>query len=197
MTTADTGWRTAVETALSHLTFPETRDVLTYWAQLRAAAGSELPDRNDIDPIEIRHTLPHVYLMELEPETGRLLYRLAGDEINSRYKQSINGKYLDELTLPSAIDRVQGYFERCMRDPAIIQITGILYAEHDAPGFGERLVLPLRISKRDTFGVLGVTLQVRQFPNALAAQEGYRQLRRTISLETGAVDITDTTPIQS
>ncbi|NMM42958.1 PAS domain-containing protein [Rhodospirillaceae bacterium KN72] len=197
MIIADTGWRIAVETALSHLTFPETRDVLTYWAKLRDAAGSDLPDRTDIDPIEIRHTLPHVYLMELEPETGRLLYRLAGDEINSRYKQSINGKYLDEITAPTAIERVQGYFKRCMHDPAIIQIAGILYAEHDAPGFGERLILPLRVSRRGTLGILGMTYQVRQFPNATAAEEGYRQLRRTISLETGAMEITDTTPSRS
>ena len=57
---------------------PVLLNLLNYWERKRA--DKEIPDRRDIDPIEMPFLLPHLSLIEI-CENDRLKLRLVGTEI--------------------------------------------------------------------------------------------------------------------
>jgi hypothetical protein len=59
--------------------------------------GSHLPRRRDIDPIDIPKVLPHVSLVERDPDSGRMWYRLIGTALVDCLGFDCTGRYLDEV----------------------------------------------------------------------------------------------------
>ncbi|WP_416899640.1 MAG: PAS domain-containing protein [Minwuia sp.] len=74
---------------------PKTQELLDYWNGLRG--DREMPSRKEIDPVDLRRLLPHIMITEIEPDTGRFLFRLVGTRVTVMYGNDNTGKYLDEV----------------------------------------------------------------------------------------------------
>src|SRR5688572_25636978 len=70
-----------------------------YWQGLRQ--DDRLPSRADIEPADIRHLLPHLLLVDLEPTPFRVRYRVCGTRV-AEICGDVTGRYLDELDGGSA-----------------------------------------------------------------------------------------------
>ena len=75
----------------------------------RSAAGRDLPDRADIDPVEMPpRLLPYLFIVEYAQIPGRWRYRLMGTEMVERLGADLTGCFLDKalggslLQLPGA-----------------------------------------------------------------------------------------------
>lgn len=184
-------FREAADAIKSHLLFDEPKSLLDHWLSLWPDPPNALPERTDLDPISIIRALPHVFVIDKLPDSGRLHYRLAGEGINSRYESGIIGKHLDEITPPEIQDRVNAYFNACIDLPAVVLLSGILFAERDNPAYGERLLLPIRDESTGHFGLIGITIQSHVFPDAESAYESSKRVLRIASLSDGTLKESD------
>lgn len=118
------------------------RRLAEYWLAKR---GERLIARRaDIDPTEMKWILPHVWLHDIEPGTGRLRCRLAGEEVRAMYAVNIVGKYLDEYVLATNWHKIERHYRAVIEGPAIGYTKGQVYrAALDQHGLGERIQLPL------------------------------------------------------
>jgi hypothetical protein len=66
----------------------------SYW---RGLAGGLPPDRGLFDPSAIPHLMPGLLIVELEPDSQRLRYRLVGTLSDDIAGISLTGRYLDEF----------------------------------------------------------------------------------------------------
>jgi hypothetical protein len=65
-----------------------------YWEGLRQ--GDRLPSRGHIEPADIKHLLPHILLVDIEPAPFRVRYRVCGTRV-AEVCGDVTGRYLDEL----------------------------------------------------------------------------------------------------
>jgi hypothetical protein len=103
----DSQWRIARDTffvfdpdrelddVLARIRSPKIVQVLRYWQGLRG--GRELPARTDIDPTEIKSTLPHIMITGVFHEPFRVFYRLVGTEIVHWAGLDFTNRFADEL----------------------------------------------------------------------------------------------------
>lgn len=83
---------------------PELRALLRYWqSKCRAEI---LPGRADLDPLELRGLLPHVYLIDVlrteMADRWRFRVRLLGEKHVEVYGPGLVGKVIDDI-FPSAV----------------------------------------------------------------------------------------------
>lgn len=152
-----THWDQVISGVRPHLKFSASERLLDYWVSI-SSPGTP-PDRRDIDPLALTGSLKHVFVIDLVQETQRLRYRVAGEQIEGRYEQSLVGRYLDEITGGDSRERVQAYVRACPERQAIVLLSGVLFAERATLAHGERLLLPL--IDRDTAerSLIGLTSQ--------------------------------------
>ncbi len=103
----DTQWRIARDTffvfdpdrelddVLARVRSSKIVQLLRYWNGLRK--GREFPARVDIDPAEIKSTLPHVMIAGICYDRFRVVYRLVGTEIVHWAGLDFTNRYADEL----------------------------------------------------------------------------------------------------
>lgn len=183
MSTPLAGWRATVDVLRPHLLFSESLQVLDAWIDLWPDPPATPPERRLIDPLAMLEALPHVFVIRVEPDTGALRYRLAGEAINSRYESGIIGQTLADITPEDSLPRVDAYFRACPERPAAILLSGLLFAERDTPGYGERLLLPIHDAEVGTNGILGITYQSRLFPDAATARSRAQRTLRIFPLD--------------
>lgn len=179
-------WPEAADRAAALLKFPETRMALDHWVSIGDAINP--PSRWRLDPIAMAKSLPKVFLMALDGDT--LTYVLAGDDVSAKYNYELRGKTLEDIVDPEAYPGVAAYFLKCVKQPAIMLLSGRLFQERDQPGFGERLLLPLFEEGEEMFqfgtrttGLLGVTVQKREFVDQRAAYRKSRRILYTVPLD--------------
>ncbi|HEY8125633.1 MAG TPA: PAS domain-containing protein [Methylocystis sp.] len=68
---------------------PVTRDLHDYWGRLKGERAA--PDRAEIDPLAIRHILPDIFIIEVDPER-RLPIRLCGARVNALWQREQKGR---------------------------------------------------------------------------------------------------------
>jgi len=68
--------------------------LLAHW---RGLAGGAVPDRARFDPMAVPALLPHMYLVEIEPDPFRVRYRLTGTKADEWNGFNITGRYIDEF----------------------------------------------------------------------------------------------------
>jgi hypothetical protein len=84
-------------------TEPLLLSALRYWDGKRQ--GRALPERRDIDPLELdRRLLPHLLLIELDG--ARYRFRLIGTEIVRRLGYDPTGRYVDDVLTGAYLDHV-------------------------------------------------------------------------------------------
>lgn len=134
---------------------PAIARVAHYWFKIRR--DRMMPSRVDIDPTDITDVLPLIWLAEFDAETRRFRYRLAGERVREAYTESISGRFLDQFTRESAMERVSGYFEKAVDLPCIVHVHGKLFSERERPARGERILLPLSSDGVHADGLFGAT----------------------------------------
>ncbi len=118
-----------------------------YWLAKRAAVGTRLPGRGDIDPSDMLDFLPNVFLVDVTPlPSGRLgfRYRLAGTGMRYIMGGEIGGKSLSEALLPDVARAFEQAYAAVSRRGEPLQNNGDAFWEK-ARGFlqVETLLLPL------------------------------------------------------
>jgi len=116
--------------------------LVQFW--LAAREGGLVPTVDRIDPTDFAFALSHVWLCDVvnDDPTGRWRYRIVGDEVRLAHGHNIVGKTLESITDASALPRVENYFAIATDRPAVVHITGRIYAEAEYPARGERIILP-------------------------------------------------------
>ena len=69
--------------------------LVSYWDEKRA--GRPMPNRSDIDPVDIPGLLPFLVLVELREPPRRFYYRLTGTWVDELYGSCLTGLYLEDL----------------------------------------------------------------------------------------------------
>lgn len=142
--------------ALDHLRAPDLRRLAAIWCAIRD--GAPVPERRRFDPLSVPRLMPHLWLLAHDPETGRCVYRLAGEEINAVYGGSVKGRELAEVIAPDGLSKVRARVVATLETPALVHVIGRVYLEADRLLVGERLILPLADETGTPRFALGATL---------------------------------------
>src|SRR3546814_20411514 len=63
---------------------------------LSKCAG-DIPDRDDLDPADMKLLLPNLFVADVEHHPFRIRYRLVGTRVVQATGMDITGRYLDEM----------------------------------------------------------------------------------------------------
>ena len=155
--------------------------LLDMW--LAVGSAERPPSRRNLMPESVPGILADTWLMDYERESGRLRYRLSGDNIRARYDFPLVGRYLDEIVVPEAHDKVLSYFRACVEKPAVSIVLGRLYHEWKRPGYGERLLLPLLDAEGAPEGLIGITVCKQTFENQPEAEARAKRVTVILPLD--------------
>jgi hypothetical protein len=130
------------------------RALYRYWLGKRH--GRRAPARADIDPIELRSLLPHIYLFDVVEPGPRLRYRLVGTAI-AEMAGEVTGRFVDELLPPAVYARMHAHYVDVVRN-----LVGRYYVAdmtwRDRPHVRyHRLLLPLSDDQRAANMLLGIS----------------------------------------
>ena len=132
------------------------QQLFAHWDTVRGTRI--MPARRDIDPIMIPQVLSIIFVCDYERATGRLRYRLAGEDIGRRYRGGLPGRYQDELYALQEREPYLARIKEIMETPAIFQAQGGVYVADARRGNGERLMLPLAADGRTADALIGATV---------------------------------------
>jgi hypothetical protein len=76
------------------------RSLHRWWLSRHA---SDIPDRADLDPTDLKRLLPNLFIADVEHDPFRIRYRLVGTKAIEATGFDLTGRYLDDL-LPANID---------------------------------------------------------------------------------------------
>lgn len=114
----------------------------SYWNRRRG--GRRMPDRRDIDPLELGPALlPHVGLMDIVDAGARVRYRLLGTAIVERFGIDPTGRFHDEVMSGSYRDYIHSLYGKLHRARAPVFSESLF--RWDKEGFlrTRRIYLPL------------------------------------------------------
>ena len=83
------------QSLLDEIVSPILRDAYTYW--LGKCRGCRIPSRADIDPVDIPRVLANTALIERDPQSGRLRFRVIGTALTDALGWDATGRFLDEI----------------------------------------------------------------------------------------------------
>jgi len=90
----------------------ETAAFLAFWTD-KVCPRPTLLRRSEIDPADFKAILPNVWIYErLRP--GEYFCRLAGEETNVRWRQSMNRKLLTDFCSPQELTIIRERFDRVL-----------------------------------------------------------------------------------
>ncbi|MCR9256493.1 MAG: PAS domain-containing protein [Alphaproteobacteria bacterium] len=95
---------------------------LNYWLELRG--DRPLPAYRDFDPTRVPFALSSLFVVE--DRGGVLRYRLAGEEIQSRYHTVVRGKTIFDLLSPRSAAVVEERWKRMLGGPHV----GFIVTDH-------------------------------------------------------------------
>lgn len=115
--------------------------LLDYWEGKRGARP--FPARQDIDPVELRDLLPHVFLIDVHAAPPRFRYRLSGTMVDEIHGQNLTGKTTEDIRTREIAVAVERQCQTVLaeREPRCDHVT--LLARDQSFWHFERLILPL------------------------------------------------------
>lgn len=146
---------------LSSITDPRDLKVEDYrldalWRHwLAARGGRRMPARRALDATAMPATLPHLFLYDYQPASGRFYCRLSGAEINLVVGKTCARRFLDELFTPQVLAVVQERYLRVVQTPTLIYMHGTINMANGVRVPGERLILPLADDGERATGLIG------------------------------------------
>lgn len=87
------------------------RELFDYWSRKRRAA--EVPDRADLDPVDVPGTLPHLYLLNVLPGP-EYEFRLIGTALVSRLGFDPTGRKVRDVIAGNDLDYMNRLFARAV-----------------------------------------------------------------------------------
>jgi hypothetical protein len=174
-------WREIARGAGHYLVSSATTKLLATW--LAAGSDARPPGRRNLQPETMPALLADIWLMDYLPETARLRYRLAGENIRARYGRALVNHYLEDFVPPKDRERVVPYFLACVQKPAVCMVVGRLYIEWERPGYGERLLLPLLDPTGAPEGLLGMTICKQSFDSQEEAEARAKRVTVILPLD--------------
>jgi hypothetical protein len=137
---------------------------LDYWRRKRN--GRAMPQRSDIDPIDLRAVLAHLQITEVVEGGSRFRYRLVGTAIVAAFGAEFTGKFVDELVSGERDSFVHSCYRAvcASRRPAFVRSKYVTTKEVDLTA--NRLLLPLSEDESGVAQILGaLTFEfTRPFP---------------------------------
>jgi hypothetical protein len=143
------------------------RALYEYWLTLGLQAGG-LPALEQFDAMHLPRLLPNIWVIEVDPESGRFRMRLAGESINAIYRRSIGRKFFAEIFEPGDLPTIVSRYRRALTEPAIFCAKGHVYVAAGHYCRGERLGLPMLGRDGDTRILLGATLYGHRVDDQIA-----------------------------
>lgn len=116
------------------------RDLYAYWLSMRGSR--RIPPRAAFDPIQVPRLLPNLILLDVEPDTGRLIVRVLGTRVASVYGTDYTGRYLDEIYFGANTTSVLDDYGTCARDGVPVLGERNFRNIRDVVYRMERLILP-------------------------------------------------------
>ena len=129
-----------------------TQELYSYWNRLRGARLS--PEREEIDPAEIRHILADTMILEVDDER-QFPVRISGTRLNALFLGEQRGKSFVSLFAPEEREAVSAMILSVIDGarPVVAGITAV--PDDDAPANLELLLLPLRHHGKTHARILG------------------------------------------
>ncbi len=118
-----------------------TADIYNYWDTLRG--HRDVPGRIQIEPADIRHILPDLFILEHKAGSG-IRFRLAGTHICALFARELRGSAFDALWLAEQTSRMTRIAAEVMtrKTPVILSATALAGSQERLPM--ETILLPLR-----------------------------------------------------
>ncbi len=118
-----------------------TIEVYAYWDELRG--HRDVPARGQIEPADIRHILPDLFILEKTPR-GEIRFRLAGTRICALFARELRGTRFDALWLGEQTTRLERIASDVMarKAPVVLTAAAIAGTADDLPT--ELVLLPLK-----------------------------------------------------
>ena len=101
---------------------PVLLDLYAYWDGKRA--GRPMPSRADLDPLEFREALGHVFLIDVEPGP-RFRYRLTGTIMTERTGYDLVGRYVDDIPVASTRDFIDAHYRQVLAARAPVRAVSV------------------------------------------------------------------------
>lgn len=141
----------------SQVRAPKLLRLINLW---HAARGGDAgpPRKSRIDAVDLGSAglMAQIWLVERQPDR-RLVYRLAGEEINAVFGRSIAGLTLDDLIDPEEAAMIARRWHRLLDDGLILHAIGDVYSDAGRLFSGERVVLPMTDDDGLPCFLIGVT----------------------------------------
>ncbi len=139
-----------------------------------------MPDRRDIDPVDMpRFVLPHLAMTDIL-EDMRMRVRLVGTEITRQHKRDNTGKFTHEYLQGEYLDYVTALYTQLHQSRRPLFSESIFHHEHSNLQT-TRLILPLTLGGAEVR--IGMMAQTFKFVGA------GRVAPLTVPLDRGALEI--------
>lgn len=160
------------------------RAALDYWEGKRA--GRAMPQRRDIEPMELRPVLPHLQITEVIDGGSRFRYRLVGTAIVEAFGAEFTGRYVDELVSGERDSFVHACYRAvcASRRPAFVRSKYVTTKNIDLTA--NRVLMPLSEDGHEVNRILGAL--TFEFTRPFAAGIGHQA---QIDLSASYVDLLD------
>jgi hypothetical protein len=144
------------QSPLEFVVCQRVRDVCDHWRSL--LDGSALPARRKLDPVQMKRSLPFLWIVEKEAgASGRYMLQLTGEEVNRLFGESLRGRYIDDIFPPSIATEVGRKFDAVVETPALVWTLGPFFQSLPNGPVGECAVVPL-VADGGRRALLGVTV---------------------------------------
>ncbi|MDP3554679.1 PAS domain-containing protein [Methylocystis sp.] len=137
---------------------PVTRDLHDYWGRLKGERAA--PDRAEIDPVAIRHILPDIFIIEVDPER-RLPLRLCGARVNALWQREQKGRSFLGWWRAQRREEAAEAIRRVIDTQTPLVARARTAPDRDAAEF-ELLLLPLRHFGKSCSRVMGSLAPARR-----------------------------------
>lgn len=128
-----------------------------YWHSI--APSGRLPGRQHFDPAEVPRLLPHLWLIDVEPDPRRFRWRLIGTEAQGGKLRLRPGDLLEDHLDSAELARARAVLEAVLESPAPSWARGRPVMPHAPSVISlERLILPLARDGTTVDMLLGATV---------------------------------------
>jgi hypothetical protein len=141
----------------AHLDDPLLRELYAYWRLKRARR--RMPQRRQIDPVEVPRLLPHLVISESIEDGKRFRYRLAGTAVASAMGLNPTGRWVEDVASGSYRDYINELHRSVCRERVpLFAASGFVSPTRGKTGFARRLALPLSEDDRMVNQILSMVI---------------------------------------
>lgn len=109
-----------------------------------------MPQRRDLDPVDIPRLLPHIGLIEVHQDPMRFRYRLVGTNMVNYFGRDHTGRWLHEAKSGTYMRFLHDLYKQCVTDAVPTLSIGVFVLRGvERRDNVKRLILPMRNGSDD------------------------------------------------